>query len=124
MRLLILVIFAIVFSGCTNKSAPILAGGKPVDEWVRALSAPDAKLRKKAADKLGNVGASDPAVVAALCGALQDKDADVRCEAILALVKCGPAAKDAVEPLKSMGRLDHDPRVRNYAIKALAKLEK
>ena len=94
-----------------------------MNDWVRALSDPNPKLRKKAAEKLGNVGSSDPAVVAALCRALQDQDADVRCEAILALVKVGPDAKEAIEPLKAIGRQDRDPRVRSYAARALEKLQ-
>jgi len=95
-----------------------------MNHWVQALSDPDPKLRKKAAEKLGNVGSSDPAVVPALREALKDKDADVRCEAILALAKCGSGAKEAIEPLKAIGREDRDTKVRSYAAKALEKLEK
>ncbi len=124
MRILTLVIFALALSGCTKKTGPILAGGKPVNDWVRTLSDPDARLRKKAAEKLGNVGASDPAVVPALCEALKDQDADVRCEVVLALAKSGSGGKEAVEPLKVIGRQDRDAKVRAYAAKALEKLEK
>ena len=120
-RLLIFILVAVASTGCTRKSGPILAGGKPVDEWVQVLSDPDARLREKAVEKLGNVGASDPAVVPALCGMLQDKSADVRCQAILALAKSGADAKVAVEPLKVICRQDRDSRVRNYAAKALKK---
>ncbi len=122
MRLLILVILGIATIGCNGKTEPILTGGKPIDEWVRALSAPDAKLRKKAAAELGNVGASNPAVVPALREALKDKNADVRCEAILALVKSGSGAGDAVESLEAIGWQDRDPKVRSYAVKALERL--
>ncbi len=124
MRILILAILAVALGGCTSKTGPVLAGGKPVDEWVRAASAPDPKLREKAAEKLGNVGASDPAVVPALCGLLKDSSADVRCQAILALAKSGPDAKAAIETLTTMARQDRDPRVRDYAAKAVAALEK
>ena len=124
MKLRILVILAVALSGCASKTGPILAGGRPVDEWVRALSDPDAKLRKNAAEKLGNVGSSDPAVVPALCQALSDKNADVRCEVILALAKSGSVAKVAIEPLQVISQQDRDTRVRTYAAKALAKLEK
>ena len=123
MRLLILVILVIALNGCKGRTGPILAGGKPIDHWLRAISDPDPKVRKAAAEKLGNVGASDPAILAALCVALQDKSADVRCQAILALAKSGSDAKEAVEPLKAIGKQDRDPRVRSYATKALEKLE-
>jgi len=123
-RLPFVVILAIVLGGCHSKTGPILAGGKPVNEWVRALSDPDAELRLRAAEKLGNVGASDPAVVPALCTALHDADADVRCEVILALAKAGPGAAEAIEPLRAIGRQDSDPRVRSYAARALERLEK
>ena len=93
MRFLLLVILAIALSGCKSKTGPILAGGRPVDQWVRALSNPNSKLRQKAAEKLGNVGATDPAVVPALCEALNDKDAAVRCAVILARRSPGPAPR-------------------------------
>ncbi len=124
MRFAILVILVAALSGCTNKHGPVLAGGKPVAEWVRALSDPDVKFRKQAAEKLGNAGSIDPTVVPALCGALQDGDADVRCEAILALSKAGSAAAAAAEPLRTIGRQDPDSRVRSYAARALEKLDK
>jgi len=110
---------AVASPGCTGKSGTPLAGGKPVEEWVKALSDPNPKLREKAVEKLGNVGSSNPAVVPALCGALQDPSADVRCQAILALAKTGSGAQAAIEPLKQLGRQDRDPRVRSYAAKAL-----
>ena len=93
-----------------------------MNDWVRALSDPDARLRRQAAEKLGNVGSSDPAVVPALRGALKDTNADVRCAAILALTKSGSAAKEAVDPLQALGRQDPDPKVRSYADRALEKL--
>jgi HEAT repeat protein len=123
-RFLILVVLAIVLSGCSKKSGPVLAGGKPVEHWLQAISDPNPKVRKTAVEKLGNVGASDPAVVAALCAGLQDRNADVRCEAILGLSKSAPDAKEAIEPLKTIGKQDRDPRVRSYAARALEKLEK
>ena len=95
-----------------------------MEEWIHALSDPDAKPRKKAADKLGNVGASDPAVVPALCEALKDKNADVRCEAILALAKSSSGAKEAIAPLKAISLQDRDAKVRTYAAKALEQLSK
>jgi HEAT repeat protein len=114
------VLGTVLVVGCGQ--GPPLAGGKPVAHWVEALRAPEAKVRKQAAHKLGNVGASDPAVLPALLGALEDGDAGVRCEVILALTKCGPSARDAIPALTRMR--DHDPnaRVRDFAGRALEML--
>jgi HEAT repeat protein len=121
---LVVMLASISLGGCTSKTGPTLAGGKPLDEWLRALSDPDARLREKAVEKLGNAGPIDAAVIPALCGALRDENAGVRCQAILALAKSGSDAKAAIEPLQAMGRQDRDPRVRSYAAKALESLEK
>jgi len=93
-------------------------GGK----WAEALHDPDAKVRKKAAFTLGNIGPSDPEVLPALIGALHDTDAGVRCEAILALLKVGPDAEDTVPALTELQQQDSDPKVREYAANALEKL--
>jgi HEAT repeat protein len=94
-----------------------------VRHWIDALHGGDARLRKEAAFKLGNLGQTDPAlVVPALTGALKDADAGVRCETILALLKCGPTAREAVGPLTELQRADRDMRVREYAVKAVQKL--
>jgi HEAT repeat protein len=93
-----------------------------VSYWVEAVRAHDAKLRKKAAFTLGNLGTVDPAAVPALRGALTDPDAAVRCEAILALVKCGPAAAEAAHTLRDMQTRDPNAQVRLFAAKAVEKL--
>jgi HEAT repeat protein len=87
------------------------------------LRASDAKLRKKAAFTLGNLGAADPAAVSGLRGALTDADAAVRCEAIQALLKCGPAAAEAVPTLMHMRQRDPNAQVRRYAATAVERLE-
>jgi HEAT repeat protein len=116
------VVFTILFSGCKGQLPPDT--GARVRHWIEALRGPDARLRKEAAFKLGNLGLTDPAtVVPALTGALKDTDARVRCEAILALVKCGPAAREAMPALNDI-RNDPDRQVRAYAGKALKKLRK
>jgi HEAT repeat protein len=79
-------------------------------------------LRKTAVFKLGNVGATDPAVWPALLEALKDKDAAVRREAILALMKFGPGAHEAIGILTELRQRDADAQVRVYAAKALRKL--
>jgi hypothetical protein len=117
-RVAVLAILAgIVLAGC-NKTPTKLDEVK----WTDALRAPDTKLRKKAAFKLGNIGRSDPKVLPALMGALSDADAGVRCETILSLVKIGPAAKKAIPQLAEVEQHDNDETVRNYAARALEKL--
>ncbi len=107
--------------GC-GRSPVTLAGGKPVAYWIEALNNPDVKLRKKAVSKLGNVGPADAAALPALIGALDDRDAGVRCEAIISLLKFGPGARDALAKLEDMQRRDHNAQVRQYAAKAIDKL--
>src|SRR5437763_11084475 len=119
MKLLIaVVLLAVLLSGC-DKERPMLAGGKPVRYWVEALKEPDAKLRKTAVSKLGNVGPADETVLPALLGALADTDAAVRREAILALMKYGPGAREAIPRLSDLRKNDRDAQVRKYAAQAL-----
>jgi HEAT repeat protein len=93
-----------------------------VGYWIEAVHAPDAKVRKKAAFTLGNLATVDPAALPALRGALADADAAVRCEAILALLKCGPAAAEAVPTLIEIRQRDPNAQVRRFAAKAIEKL--
>ena len=117
-----LFILVILLGGC-SKAEPMLAGGKPVSHWVQALQSPDARLRKQAAFKLGNVGPADPTALPALIGALKDRDAWVRREAILAVLKCGPAARDAIPALTDLQKNATDASTRTSATKALEKLQ-
>src|SRR5438067_6313867 len=120
-RLCLLAVVLIALGGC-GPATPTLAGGKPVGYWLEALHGPDAKLRKTAVFKLGNVGPADAAVVPALTTALKDRDAGVRREAILALMKCGVDAREAIPTLTELQQHDRDAHVRVYAAKALRKL--
>jgi HEAT repeat protein len=122
MRILAVLVLALAASGC-SKPGPTLAGGRPIEAWVKALQDPDAKTRKIAALKLGNVGPAHPTVFPALHDALKDRDAAVRCEVILALVKFGPDAKDALPALGLIRKNDPNAKVRDYAAKALQKLD-
>jgi HEAT repeat protein len=108
--------------GC-GQPKTILAGGKPVSHWVKAIQDPDPKVRKTAVAKLGNVGTADSSALPAILGALKDPDPAVRREAILALLKCGPAANEAIPTLLEMQRIDRNAQVRSYAAQALAKLQ-
>jgi HEAT repeat protein len=118
---LTLLAVAVTTCGC-GRAAPTLAGGKPVRFWVEALQSPDAATRKHAASKLGNVGRADPEAFPALLGALKDRDAAVRREAILAVMKCGPDAKEAEPMLIELQQKDRDSQVRTYAGRALVSI--
>ncbi len=109
-------------AGC-GPAPPTLAGGKPVAHWLTALHAPDPKERREAADKLGNVGPADAAACPALVEALRDPDAQVRGKSILGLTKCGAAAKSALPTLQDLKAHDPDAGVRDYAGKAIAKIQ-
>lgn len=123
MRILTAALVLAFLGGC-GKPQPTLSGGKPVSHWVELLrTSPDAKVRKEAAFKLGNVGPTDPAVLPALRGAIKDGDAVVRCEVVLALVKFGPAAQEVVPALIELRDRDRDPKVRSYAAKAVDKMQ-
>ncbi len=112
----------ILVTGCGRSAAP-LAGGKSVRHWIDALADPDPRARKTAALKLGNVGPADPDALPALLKALADPDAAVRREVILALVKCGEGARDAAPALAELRERDPDATVRDYARKALDRIE-
>jgi HEAT repeat protein len=110
-------------SGGCHEERPVTAGGKPVEHWLDALRDADAKVRKKAATKLGNIGATDAAVVPALTAALRDRDAAVRAEAALALLRIGHAAQEAVPALTDAAQKDRDGSVRVAAAQALSKIQ-
>jgi HEAT repeat protein len=118
MRFFAAVLLAVLLSGCSNAQPT-----RPVGHWVGALQDPDPRLRKQAAFNLGNIGPADPTVFPALLGALRDRDAKVRCEAIVALLKFGSDAKEAIPALTTVQQQDRDARVRSYAAKALEKLQ-
>ena len=110
--------------GCSHEPPPLtLIGGKPLSYWMQALHAPSAGDRKQAVFELGNVGALDPAVIPALTAALQDRDARVRCAAILALVKSPKEGSVALPTVQALADRDPDPTVRNYAARAAKVLE-
>jgi HEAT repeat protein len=120
-RIVLLAGLVLILAGC-GKSEPTLSGGKPIVFWVDALHAPDPRLRKEAAFKLGNAGPLEPAVYPAVVAALKDPDAQVRVEAVKALVKFGTTARDAVPALEEMQRRDNDARARQAAARALEAL--
>jgi len=121
MRFSMLLLSLILLAGCSRPPSMTTVHGKTVEHWVSALSDKDAKCRRKAAQVLGNVGASDPTAIPALTAALRDRDPQVRAESVLSLLKIGPAAKDAVAALTAL-RNDRDVTVRTYAAKALDRI--
>jgi HEAT repeat protein len=118
MRQALMATLLISLGGCAQEQRK-LAG----DKWAEALRDDRPELRKKAAFTLGNIGPTDPAVLPALMSALQDTDASVRCEAILALLKCSSAAATAIPQLTELRDSDPDAQVREYAGKALERLQ-
>ena len=108
-------------AGCGGRPEPTMAHGKPVAHWVQSLQDPDARVRKRAADVMGNIGAVDPTIVPALAAAVKDRDRSVREAAVLALLKMGAAAKEATPALDEASK-DSDARIRSYAAKALQKI--
>src|SRR5262249_59382256 len=98
-RWMIAGIALMMLAGCGRDAGPQLSHGKPVSHWLGELRQGDAKARKKAVQALGHVGKSDPAALAAVIGAVQDREVSVRSEAIVALMNLGPDARDAVPAL-------------------------
>jgi HEAT repeat protein len=116
LRIALAALPAIGLSGC-GEAPPDVA--REVKRWVQALDAPDAAMRKKALLKLGNIGPGEPAVLPAVMKALRDRDAGVRAAAVLAMVKVGRDAGDAVPALARMRDRDSSGQVRAYAARAL-----
>ena len=108
--------------GCGKSPELLTASGQPVEFWLEALKAPntDAKQRLKAVKTLSNIGPAHPQVIPALIEALEQPDATLRGEVILALFKSGPAAKAALPALERLSQSDKDAKVRDYAKKAIA----
>src|SRR5438874_12396871 len=74
MRTVAMLLCVAVLVGCA-KPQPATVHGKTLEHWVQALQDRDGRVRRKAVEALGNVGAADAAVVPALAGALKDRDA-------------------------------------------------
>jgi HEAT repeat protein len=120
MRLFLLLLLAILLSGCGRPQTTMIHG-KPVTHWVHGLQDHDPRARKNAVEALGNVGALDSAAIPALIGALKDRDASVRVAAVLALMKIGPDAEEAI-PALTEALEDRDAKVRVLAPKALERI--
>jgi HEAT repeat protein len=118
----LLMMFSVVMLGCSRTEAPKkYFSGEPVEHWLEAIKSPDPKIRKKAADVLGNVGPVDLRSIPALIGAVKDADPKVRDAAVLSLSKIGPAAVSAADVLQEATK-DSDPTVRSHATTALERV--
>lgn len=121
-RTTLLAVLVVALGGCSEQQPPS-AGGKPIDFWVKSLDSPDAALRQKAARKLGNVGTLHEGALPSLIKALKDPEPLVRREAILAVAKFGPEAKQAIPALQQLQRNDEeDGQLRDFAAAALKKI--
>ncbi len=92
---------------------------KAVADVQRALKDQDAIVRRQAAASLGQIGASS---LPALTAALDDKDFDVRKNAVLALGNMGITAREALPALRK-ALDDKDEEVSAAAAAALKKVE-
>ena len=119
-----LVIAIWTVSGCNREErGPILAGGRELKSWLTDLHDPKPAVRRKAVLKLGNVGDSDPAAADALAGAFRDSDPVVRRDAVSAVAKLSKPSEDILAWLRVMGDRDSDPRVRDFARRAIKHFE-
>ncbi len=96
-----------------------MTGGREVKSWLADLHDPKPTVRRTAVLKLGNVGGDDPSVAEALAGALQDKDAIVRRDAIMAIAKLPQPSEAIKAQLKVLSESDRDSLARDYAKRAL-----
>ena len=121
MRRLCLIGFVLLFCGCSQPPESLHAGGKSIDYWLQRSHDHDARIRKEAVAKLGNIGTEDPGARPAVIAALKDADASVRSQAVQALARAidDPEAAQALREATK----DKDPKVRDYAIRALKQLE-
>jgi HEAT repeat protein len=124
-RIKLWVAAVLAVTGCGGEArGPLLAGGREVKAWVADLHDPKPAVRRTAVLKLGNVGDDDPAVAGALLEALSDTEMLVRRDAVLAVVKLKQPSDETFDKLRDMSRDDRDPRVREFATKALAKFDR
>ena len=114
---------ALALIGCGRSDGPKekYFGGETVDHWLDGIKSSDPKVRKKAADMLGNIGPSDARPIPALIEAIRDKDAKVRDAAVLGLSKIGPPAASAQSALEAASK-DPDATVRTHAVAALGRI--
>ncbi len=122
-RYLVKVVLALLVAGCGETASHTTVGGRDASAWIKALNDPDAKLRRQAVLKLGNVIADNPAAAEALETALKDADPLVRFDAVLAVFKDPVPRPSVLLALESMSLSDPDQKVKEAAAKALVKIK-
>jgi HEAT repeat protein len=90
---------AIVISLVGGANAPPASEATPLADWLEALKAPDATVRREAVQAIGGLGPEAETAVPALVEALRDDDANVRAGAARALGAVGPGARSAIPAL-------------------------
>lgn len=103
------------------KAAPSL-GEKAVPKLRDLLKDKKGRIRKAAADALGNIGADAASALPDLAVAVMDKEATVRASVCVAIGKMGPRSKKVFSQL-AMALADADETVQQVALEALDKLE-
>ncbi len=101
-------------------------GPPAVPALIETLTNPKEKVlaRQYAAIALTKVGSNPKEIVSALAGRLDDKESAIRRSAAGALGKIGPAARAALPRLIAMsGNETEDPVVREYAVRALTRID-
>jgi HEAT repeat protein len=101
-------------------------GPPAVPALIETLTNPKEKVlaRQYAAIALTKVGNNPKEIVPALAGRLEDKESAIRRSAAGALGKIGPAARAALPRLIDMsGNETEDPVVREYAVRALTRID-
>src|SRR5580704_8461361 len=106
--------------GCSKD--PML-DGKSVNQWRKALSDPDPKVRAQAARKLGEIGGEAKSAAPDLAAALNDVDEQVRFAAINALWAMGPDAAGTFPAVLGALKGDKSVDVRESAVRALADID-
>src|SRR5712691_11360901 len=110
-RFAVLSIALVCFAGCGKKSPELLSvSGKPIEFWLAALrdGGADSQQRIKAVKALSNVGPAHSAAIPALIKALDSPEIAVRVEAVLALLKNGTHANEALPVLQRIAHSDKD----------------
>lgn len=123
-RLFLAVVAAVAaVAGCGQSDPKVSAGGRSTSEWVEQSKNVDPKISRKAVTELSHLGIADPNAIPTVIDAVRDPDPGVRREAVLGLLRLGPKARDAAAVLSEAARSDRDPTIRDYAAKALEKVQ-
>lgn len=101
-----------------------LTAPSAVPKMIEALADRDARVRKSAAGILSRIGpAAESAVPRLLQVMADDRDANTRKAALVAIYKIGYRGADYFAALQKSGQQDAHPRLRAYAAKLAGKIE-